>query len=56
MSGKNRKVYVHGEPWNAETDEPIVAGERASFRDEMLCYRYRDCSEGHDREGQAKKG
>ena len=22
------KVHVHGEPWNAETDEPIAAGER----------------------------
>ncbi len=27
MSRTKGKAYVHGELWNAETDEPIAAGE-----------------------------
>jgi membrane-bound ClpP family serine protease len=28
MSRSKGKVYVHGGLWNAETDEPITAGDR----------------------------
>jgi membrane-bound ClpP family serine protease len=30
MSRRKGKVYVHGELWNAESDEPIAAGEWSS--------------------------